>query len=106
MQPRLVDRGEVGGSDVVPGVGAGIGPRSVTDQPDCCFGLRHSGVKSRNGLHYRVMDTLIFAVILLSVWLTARGSRRRTVLAVWTVALCATLLLFIHHSATKLPLNF
>ncbi|WP_019900833.1 DUF5993 family protein [Salinispora arenicola] len=52
------------------------------------------------------MDTLIFAVILLSVWLTARGSRRRTVLSVWTVALCATLLLFIHHSATKLPLNF
>ncbi|WP_188115244.1 DUF5993 family protein [Salinispora mooreana] len=52
------------------------------------------------------MAILIFAVLLLAGWLTVRGSRRATVLVVWTVALCAVLAVFNHHMAAKLSLNF
>lgn len=52
------------------------------------------------------MAILIFAVLLLAGWLAMRGSRRATVLIVWTVALCAVLAVFNHHVTTNLPLNF
>ncbi|WP_018722907.1 DUF5993 family protein [Salinispora fenicalii] len=52
------------------------------------------------------MAILIFAVLLLAGWLTVRGSGRGTILAVWAVALCAVLVVFNHHMAAKLSLNF
>lgn len=52
------------------------------------------------------MATILFAVLLVAGWLIVRGSGRGTVLAAWTVSLCAILLLFNYHVGAKLPLNF
>lgn len=52
------------------------------------------------------VDTLIFALLLVTAWLIVRGASRQIVLWLFAAGLVATFVLFQHHVTESLPLEF